>query len=234
MKIKTHRFLLNCAGQYSDSIANCFGLASHYSLLPVLGIYYDYRSPPSSHKLRTLIYPVPDPEVFFPGAHWNIDLQGNLKIGPNFIPLLWREQYGPLENVQLWEMGRNLKNYGRLMMSKKRLHAIKIEKFDFRNRWMYMRLISHEFAKFRRKTMTKEVQTMTDFPIDASKLVAARPGIMPQLFHNETHELINDFVIEKDQHSLHVLNAVSPGWTCSFAFAEYLGEIMQKILNKEE
>ena len=31
-----------------------------------------------------------------------------------------------------------------------------------------------------------------------------------------------DFVIEGDGRSTHILNAVSPGWTCSMPFAEYV------------
>lgn len=202
--------------------------------MPVLGVYYNYHCPPSSHKLNTLLYPVPEPEVFFPGAHWNMDLDGNLKIGPSFFPILWREQYSMFENVDIMDMAKNLKNYGKLMLSRQRLQEIKNEKIDFKKRWMYMKLMSHEFAKFRRKTMAREVQNMTGFQINEKNMMFGRPGIMPQLFHNKTNELINDFVIEKEKNSLHVLNAVSPGWTCSFAFAEYIGELVEKSLKEEE
>jgi len=33
-----------------------------------------------------------------------------------------------------------------------------------------------------------------------------------------------DFVVEGDQHSVHILNAVSPAFTCAFPFSDYIVE----------
>jgi hypothetical protein len=35
-----------------------------------------------------------------------------------------------------------------------------------------------------------------------------------------------DFVIEGDKNSTHVLNAVSPAWTCALSFANYVCEFI--------
>lgn len=48
------------------------------------------------------------------------------------------------------------------------------------------------------------------------------PGIRAQLLHKDTLELLQDFVIERDSMSLHVLNAVSPGFTCSIPFTNWI------------
>jgi len=57
----------------------------------------------------------------------------------------------------------------------------------------------------------------------------SKPGIRAQLLDTETLELLQDFVIESDDKSIHILNAVSPAFTCSFAFAQYVvDEIIQK------
>ena len=53
-----------------------------------------------------------------------------------------------------------------------------------------------------------------------------KPGIRAQLLDIRNRKLEMDFVVEGDERSLHILNAVSPGWTCSFPFADY---IVQKI-----
>ncbi len=50
----------------------------------------------------------------------------------------------------------------------------------------------------------------------------AKPGIRAQLVETDKHALVNDFVIEGDDRSLHVLNAVSPAFTCSFPFADHI------------
>ena len=49
-----------------------------------------------------------------------------------------------------------------------------------------------------------------------------KPGIRAQLVDIRTKRLEMDFVIEGDNRSLHVLNAVSPAFTCSLPFADYV------------
>lgn len=48
------------------------------------------------------------------------------------------------------------------------------------------------------------------------------PGIRAQLYDVRRHALEMDFVIERDERSLHILNAVSPGFTCAMPFAEHV------------
>ncbi|MFM7987181.1 MAG: L-2-hydroxyglutarate oxidase, partial [Candidatus Fonsibacter sp.] len=55
-----------------------------------------------------------------------------------------------------------------------------------------------------------------------------KTGIRSQIFDNKSENLINDFVVKKlNNNQLHVLNAVSPAFTASFAFADYLISEMQ-------
>lgn len=49
-----------------------------------------------------------------------------------------------------------------------------------------------------------------------------RPGIRAQLLDITKKKLEMDFVLEGDSRSMHVLNAVSPAFTCSFPFAKYV------------
>ena len=44
-------------------------------------------------------------------------------------------------------------------------------------------------------------------------------GIRAQLLDVRSRRLVMDFVLEGDGSSLHVLNAVSPGFTCALPFA---------------
>ncbi len=48
------------------------------------------------------------------------------------------------------------------------------------------------------------------------------PGIRAQLLDKETLALVQDFVVEGDSVSTHVLNAVSPAFTCAFPFSKYI------------
>jgi len=51
-----------------------------------------------------------------------------------------------------------------------------------------------------------------------------KPGIRAQLLDTQTLSLVQDFVVEGDKDSVHVLNAVSPAFTCAFPFSQYVAE----------
>jgi len=50
------------------------------------------------------------------------------------------------------------------------------------------------------------------------------PGIRAQLLDTKTLELVQDFVVEADEDSVHVLNAVSPAFTSAIPFADWVVE----------
>jgi hypothetical protein len=54
------------------------------------------------------------------------------------------------------------------------------------------------------------------------------PGIRAQLLNIKERKLEMDFVVEGDAKSTHILNAVSPGWTCAMPFAEYVVDGIEK------
>ena len=43
--------------------------------------------------------------------------------------------------------------------------------------------------------------------------------------------LVDDILIRESEHAVHVLNAVSPGLTCSLPFGEYVAKLCQQKLN---
>jgi L-2-hydroxyglutarate oxidase LhgO len=51
-----------------------------------------------------------------------------------------------------------------------------------------------------------------------------QPGIRAQLINMKLKKMEMDFVVEGNDRSMHVLNAVSPGFTCSLPFSEYVCE----------
>jgi len=52
-------------------------------------------------------------------------------------------------------------------------------------------------------------------------------GIRAQLVSKKNKNLVMDFIIEKRENSLHILNAVSPAFTSSLSFANYVLDIME-------
>ena len=60
-------------------------------------------------------------------------------------------------------------------------------------------------------------------------LPSSKAGIRPQLVNVETNELVMDFVIERFENTVHILNSISPAFTSSMYFAELVvKEYVQK------
>lgn len=55
-----------------------------------------------------------------------------------------------------------------------------------------------------------------------------KPGMRAQLFDTRTRSLEMDFVLEGDGRSMHVLNAVSPGFTCAMPFADHVCDAIER------
>lgn len=211
-QLKYH-YLINCAGGYADKIAHKFGIAQQYTMLPFKGIYLKYMENKSA--IKTNIYPVPNLANPFLGVHYTITADGSIKIGPTAIPALWRENYRGLENFNLFEMIEILYYEIKLFIS---------NAFNFRA------LALNEIKNYNPKVFIQKAKNMVYQIGDNFQPMPA--GIRAQLLNTQTQELVQDFLIEHTKNSTHILNAVSPAFTCSFAFAEYVvSEIKQNKKN---
>jgi L-2-hydroxyglutarate oxidase LhgO len=206
-------YIVNAAGLYADKISKQFGFGRNYAVLPFKGLYLKSSEPPGSY--RTHIYPVPDLDYPFLGVHFTVKADGSAGIGPTAIPAFWREQYSGVSNFNFNEFlditGRSLG----LMVS---------STFDFK------KLAVSEFRKYSRSHLVNLAMQLVTGVQKSSFVKWTEPGIRAQLIDNRTGKLEMDFVLEGDDRSMHVLNAVSPGWTCSFPFSRYVvNEIDRKL-----
>lgn len=207
-------YIVNSAGLYADRVAHAFGFGHDYAIVPFKGLYLKSSEPAGSFK--TNIYPVPDLRNPFLGVHVTVTVDGHHKIGPTAIPALWREQYKGTENFSLGELGQMVVQNSQLM-----IHA----DFDFR------RLAVEEIKKYNRGHLVELSQTLATGMETSSLKKWGRSGIRAQLLNVKTKALEMDFLFEGDDKSFHVLNSVSPGWTCSIPFSEYLVDEMEKCAN---
>jgi L-2-hydroxyglutarate oxidase LhgO len=204
-------FFVNAAGLYADRVARDFGFSADYRILPFKGIYLYSEEPAGS--LKTNIYPVPDLRNPFLGVHFTLLVDGRSKIGPTAIPAFWREQYKGFENFKFDEFAEILfRDIGLLFFSG----------FDFK------RLAAEETLKYFRKRLVSLASEL----LEGVKLQDFRhwckPGIRAQLLNIRSKKLEMDFVVQGDSKSLHVLNAVSPAWTCALPFAKYVCEQIER------
>jgi L-2-hydroxyglutarate oxidase LhgO len=204
--------VINAAGLYADRVARDFGFSEDYRIVPFKGIYLYSEEPPGA--LRTNVYPVPDLRNPFLGVHFTVTAAGKSKIGPTAIPAFWREQYKGVENFKLDEFAEILfRDLGLLLFAG----------FDFK------RLAAEEILKYFRRRLVALASPLVEGVKIEDYRHWGKPGIRAQLMNLKTRKLEMDFVIQGDAKSLHVLNAVSPAWTCSIPFAGYVCDQMQKL-----
>ena len=197
--------VINCAGLYADRIAQAYGFGERYTIVPFKGIYLKYSGSPS--PVKTNIYPVPNLKNPFLGVHYTVTVDGEVKIGPTAIPAFWRENYEGFERFNGVEMLEILRWESELF---------------FRNSFGFRALALEEFRKYSRRRLASLAAALVQ-KIDPEKFDRwSRPGIRAQLLDKESLELVQDFVVEGDGRSVHILNAVSPAFTCALPFTDWV------------
>lgn len=200
--------VINCAGLYADNIARDFGFSKDYVIIPFKGIYLKDKSNVS--QLGTNIYPVPNLANPFLGVHYTLTVDNESKIGPTAIPAFWRENYKGFDNFSLKEFVQILYYEAKLFMT---------NAFGFRS------LAFSEMKKYSLGHLKGLATALTNKKMDHKGFDSwSTPGIRAQLLNKNTLELVQDFVVESDENSVHVLNAVSPAFTSSIPFANWVVE----------
>jgi L-2-hydroxyglutarate oxidase LhgO len=210
-------FVVNAAGLHADRIAQDFGFSQDYRILPFKGLYL-YSSEPA-FAFKTNVYPVPNLRNPFLGVHVTVTVDGHAKLGPTAIPCLWREQYG-------WTGGFSPRELAEIAGLTWKLWWG--EEFDFRG------LASEEMKKYARRRLVEQAMPLADGIRTEDYVRWGTPGIRAQLVDVRRGTLVQDFVLEGDAGSLHVLNAVSPGWTCALPFANHVCDRIADLLNGAE
>jgi len=205
-------YLINAAGAYADRVARLLGFSQRYRILPLKGMYLYSDEPPGA--FRRHLYPVPHLGHPFLGVHTTITVDGRVKIGPNAMPALGREHYGGLAGVRPWEMTKILAREAALFV---------------RNVGGFRDMAKVEISKRRRKVMVRHARRLAEGIRLEDYRRWGTPGIRAQLVDMETGELVMDFAVEGDDRSFHVLNAVSPAFTCAFPFAEHVWERLASL-----
>ncbi len=206
------QYVINAAGLYADTIARDFGFAQDYAILPFKGLYLYAED--SVNKLKTHIYPVPNLKFPFLGVHVTITVDGKVKIGPTAIPAFWRENYGGLQNFKLREMLEIMGREIRLLTA---------------NDFGFTRLAVTEIRKYYKPYLAHTATALAE-DISVSQFKKwGQPGIRAQLYHKPSGKLEMDFCYQGDARSFHLLNAVSPAFTCAFPFSAHIVDEMQRL-----
>jgi L-2-hydroxyglutarate oxidase LhgO len=195
--------LFNCAGAHADRVARLFGAGRDWFSVPFKGLYYGVKG----DLVKESLYPVPDLDFPFLGVHLTRDVHGDLHAGPTILPALGRENYGLFSGARWGEAFGVAGQWVRLGVS---------------GGVRFRCLILRELAKGWKRNFLTALRKLVP-GVEASDLTPdPKVGIRPQLVHRGRGTLEMDFVVEATPKAVHVLNAVSPAFTCSFAFADHL------------
>jgi L-2-hydroxyglutarate oxidase len=189
------RYVVNCAGLYSDRVARIAGDDPEMMLVPFRGEYYDLAAA-RQFLVRGLIYPVPDPRYPFLGVHFTRRIHGNVDAGPNAVLAFRREGYG-FTDFNPGEALEVLRDSGFRAMARK----------HWRN----------GLAEFRRSLRKREFVRSCQRLVPALRMedvTRGGAGVRAQAVGPDG-TLVNDFRFVGRERFLHVLNVPSPAATAS-------------------
>ena len=202
--------VVNAAGTGALNLAKSVGVGQEYINVPFKGVYR--VSTGDAPALKRLIYPVPHPINPFLGAHLTLTLDGRIKIGPTALPVLGGERYDLISKMRASEVLESLK--GMYSIATGREHNL-------------FEILKEDFPKNYTKNLINEVANLVPAIKMIKKWQKLPPGIRAQLVNAKSGKLEQDFIVVKDKNVVHILNAVSPGWTCSIPFARWVVDKMQ-------
>jgi len=189
------RYVVNCAGLYSDRVARMAGDDPGMLLVPFRGEYYDL-APARKELVRNLIYPVPDPRYPFLGVHFTRRIQGNVDAGPNAVLAFRREGYR-WSDVDFSETLEVFMDAGFRAMA--------------RQHW------KNGLDEFRRSLRKREFVRSCQRLVPAVRMEDMTPGgsgVRAQAVGADG-ALVDDFRFAGRDRFLHVLNVPSPAATAS-------------------
>jgi (S)-2-hydroxyglutarate dehydrogenase len=202
------KFLINCAGLFSDRVAQMANLKPSAKIVPFRGEYYELV-PEKRHMVNTLIYPVPNPSFPFLGVHFTKMIDGSVHAGPNAVLSLKREGYKKTD-FDLKDFAEVMAYPGFWKLASK--HADE-----------GIREIVRSFSK---AAFVKSLQRLIP-EVRSEDVVPTHAGVRAQALMNNG-SLVDDFLIVNGERSIHVLNAPSPAATSSLEIGK---EVASQVVN---
>ena len=198
-------FLINCAGLFSDQVAELAGAKRQVRIVPFRGEYYMLKDQ-AQHLIRNLIYPVPDPNYPFLGVHFTRTINGGIEAGPNAV-LAWAREGYMKTDINLKEMWDYLSYSGFWHMAGK----------------YWTTAIGEYYRSFFKSAFVSALQKLVP-EITADDISPSPSGVRAQALAPDGN-LMDDFEINNIGNMIHVINAPSPAATSSLAIGEHIANI---------
>lgn len=204
--------LVFCAGLQADRLAVKDGVDNlDMQIVGFRGDYYELTDE-AKHKVKNLIYPVPNPKFPFLGVHFTRMWNGDIECGPNAVFTFKREGYNKLDF--------SIKDTAKALSYKGTWNLL-LDNFDF--------ALNEYKRAFSKKLFHKQLQRLIP-SLEITDLKPGRAGVRAMALKPDG-KMIDDFKIEYKDNSLHVLNAPSPAATAALAIGEEVRMMAQKHFN---
>ena len=205
------RFIINCAGLFSDKVSELAGLERKLRIVPFRGEYYMLKKE-AHHLVKNLIYPVPDPRYPFLGVHFTRTIDGGIEAGPNAVLAWAREGYAKMD-INLKDMWDYLSYSGFWRMARK----------------YWSTGFKEYYRSFFKSSFLKSLQRLVP-DIKEDHIETSPAGVRAQALDPEGL-LVDDFVIKNTNNMIHVINAPSPAATSSLSIGMHINKLYSSIIN---
>ncbi len=207
----TTRYVISCAGLHADRVARLTGAPASPRIVPFRGDYYVLR-PERRDLVKGLIYPVPDPRFPFLGVHFTRRIDGEIWLGPNAVLAFAREGYRRLD-FNLRDLSDSLRYRGFQRLAAK----------------FWRTGMAEMYRDFSKTAFLKALQRFMP-TLRSSDLLPGPSGVRAQALAPDG-SLVDDFVVDHQDDTIHVRNAPSPAATSSLAIAEMIADTAHTAFN---
>jgi len=194
------KHLIFCGGLQADRLAEKDNVKLDMQIVGFRGDYYELEDH-AKHKVKNLIYPVPNPAFPFLGVHFTRMVNGDIECGPNAVFTFKREGYGKTD-FSLRDTTQALTFPGTWKL--------------FRKHWRFG--LDEYRRAFSKQLFLERLQRLIP-SLELNDLKPGRAGVRAMALGNDGL-MIDDFKIEYKNNSIHVLNAPSPAATSCLAIGE--------------
>ena len=207
----TSEIVVNCAGLHADRLAHAMGVGGEYLMVPFRGVYFTVtRSGPP--LIRSIVSSIPTLSLPFLGIHVSRNVQGSVLVGPSAVPAFGREAYQTTQS--------QFSAFAKLARQQAVWKAL------IRNRKLFRLGWKNDRHFMTRQYFWKEACKVVQGINLEDLSLGSRVGISPLLIRSDG-QVVDDLIVESTERTIHVLNMVSPGMTCSLSFAKWLTDRMQ-------
>ncbi len=206
------KLVINCAGLYSDKVAEMTMPEVDLQIIPFRGEYYELV-PERQHLVNHLIYPVPNPHFPFLGVHYTRMIHGGIEAGPNAVLAFRREGYSRWD-IDWRELSETLRYPGFRRIAQKHWRYGLNELYRSYSKSAFVRALQHLIPEVGEKDLQRGGAGV--------RAMAATPD----------GELVDDFLFLRGKRVINVCNAPSPAATASLSIGETVAEMGIEALNE--